>query len=69
MAQARLLTGASPSLFIDAQKETPHVASGAPVPGLTVLDFPNNHLSYAITWFALALVSAGGAVVLWRRSP
>jgi surfeit locus 1 family protein len=34
-----------------------------------VLTFPNNHLSYAITWFVLALLSAGGIVVLWRRSP
>jgi surfeit locus 1 family protein len=69
MAQARHVAGASPQMFIDAQAETPHTASGAPVPGLTVLDFPNNHLSYAITWFTLALVSAGGAIVLWRRSP
>jgi len=37
--------------FIDAD------ASGqsGPVGGLTVIRFPNNHLVYAITWFALAL--------------
>jgi surfeit locus 1 family protein len=37
-----------------------------PVGGLTVIRFPNNHLQYAITWFALALLCAGAAVVVWR---
>ena len=37
--------------FIDADaSEQP-----GPVGGLTVIRFPNNHLVYAITWFALAL--------------
>lgn len=31
----------------------------APVPGLTVLKFHNNHLVYALTWFGLALMVAG----------
>ena len=38
-----------------------------PVGGLTVVQFPNNHLQYAITWFALALLCAGAAVVVWRH--
>lgn len=54
--------------FIDAQRESPSTA-GAPVPGLTLVTFPNNHLTYALTWFALALLSAGGAIMLWRRQP
>ena len=54
--------------FIDAQAETPH-RPGGPVPGLTVIAFPNSHLAYALTWFALAVLSAGGATVLWRRRP
>jgi surfeit locus 1 family protein len=29
---------------------------GYPIGGQTIADIPNNHLSYAITWFALALV-------------
>ena len=41
---------------------------GLPQGGETVLDIPNNHLSYALTWFGLAgglcLVFAG---VLWAR--
>jgi surfeit locus 1 family protein len=32
------------------------------VPGLTVLSFSNNHLVYALTWAALALMAAAGAV-------
>ena len=52
--------------FIDAQVETPRSAN-APVPGLTIIAFANNHLGYALTWFALALLSAGAGIVLWRR--
>lgn len=57
---------AEPGWFIDAQSETPRSAI-APVPGLTVVAFANHHLGYALTWFALALLSAGGGIVLWRR--
>lgn len=38
----------------------------APVPGLTQVHFPNNHLSYLITWFALAAMTLVGAALLWR---
>ncbi len=34
------------------------VPTSWPVAGLTVIDFHNNHLVYAITWFALALMVA-----------
>lgn len=43
--------------FIDADA-TPN-PGGLPVGGLTQIAFPNNHLVYAITWFALALMAAG----------
>jgi surfeit locus 1 family protein len=46
--------------FIDAEP-APHHA-GLPIPGLTVISFPNNHLIYALTWGALALMAAAGAV-------
>lgn len=42
-------------------------ATDHPVGGLTVLAFNNNHLVYALTWFALALMSAGGIWLLLRR--
>ncbi len=37
---------------------------GWPVGGLTVISFPNSHLIYAITWYALAVtvLGAGGLV-------
>lgn len=38
-----------------------------PIGGLTVISFPNNHLQYALTWFALAALAVLGAVRIWRR--
>jgi surfeit locus 1 family protein len=32
---------------------------GWPLGGQTIVDFPNNHLQYAITWFGLALALTG----------
>jgi surfeit locus 1 family protein len=39
---------------------------GLPVGGLTVVRFPNSHLVYAITWFAMALMTAGAGLYVWR---
>lgn len=50
--------------FIDADA-TPDPA-GFPVGGLTVLRFANNHLVYALTWFALALMLAAAAAFVIR---
>jgi non-heme chloroperoxidase len=58
---ARLvLIGAVPPLLI----KTPGNPGGLPVGGLTVVRFRNPHLSYALTWFALA----GGLVWLALRA-
>ena len=38
-----------------------------PRPGLTVLKFANNHAVYAITWLALAAMSAAAAIYLVRE--
>ncbi|HEV7719578.1 MAG TPA: SURF1 family protein [Arsenicitalea sp.] len=59
IAAARKLSRVAP-YFIDADA-TPN-PGGLPIGGLTVLDFPNNHLIYALTWFALALMLAGAMV-------
>lgn len=50
--------------FIDAADTVP----GGPEAGLTVVQFRNHHLVYALTWFCLAGLAAFG---LWRvaRSP
>lgn len=63
------LAGAAP-YFIDADS-TPN-PGGWPVGGLTVIQFPNSHVVYALTWFGLALLVAGGLVRIlrdaWRPS-
>lgn len=40
-----------------------------PVAGLTVIAFADNHLVYALTWYALALMVAGAAIWLRRAGP
>jgi surfeit locus 1 family protein len=58
------LASAAP-YFIDQQAATRADAAAWPRPGLTVVQFPNNHLVYALTWFALAAgVAAAAAYVL-----
>lgn len=58
IANAQHLTGNAP-YFIDAEapRGTVPDSSRPPVAGLTVVQFRNSHLQYAITWFALALMS------------
>lgn len=53
IAAARGLRLVAP-YFIDADRATAPFYPGEPLGGLTVINFPNNHLAYAITWFALA---------------
>ena len=49
----------------------PPPPGGLPQPGETLLRFTNNHLQYAITWFALAacLIAVFGAFVRKARRP
>lgn len=58
--------GVSPTAayFIDAEANA--ALPTAPVGGLTVIKFPNNHASYIFTWFALALMSAAAAFYVLR---
>lgn len=62
IAAARRLGPVAP-YFIDADAGPP---GSMPVGGLTVVRFSNNHLVYAITWFALAAMVAGAAAMLAR---
>lgn len=57
--------GAVAPYFVDADA-APN-PGGLPVGGLTVVAFPNTHLVYALTWYALALMSAGALVYALRR--
>lgn len=58
-ADKRLATPAP--YFIDADA-TPN-PGGWPRGGLTVVRFRNDHLAYALTWFGLALLAAGFALM------
>lgn len=64
IARARGLRQVAP-YFVDADA-TPN-PGGMPIGGLTVIRFPNSHLSYAITWFALAALLAAGTVIVFRH--
>lgn len=64
IAASKGLDDAAP-YFIDADA-TP-VPGGLPIGGLTVVRFRNNHLVYALTWYALAMMSAAGAYLVYRR--
>jgi surfeit locus 1 family protein len=63
IAAARGLTHVAP-FFVDAGKgQDPADAPERAVGGLTVVSFVNNHLVYALTWYALALMA--GAAWWW----
>lgn len=63
IAAARGL-GAVALYFVDADT----AAEPGPLPqgGMTQLSFRNTHLVYALTWFCLALMSAGAGIYLLR---
>jgi len=65
IAAARELGEVAP-YFIDAEASEPEV-TGAPVGGLTVIAFSNNHLQYALTWFVLALMLIAGTGLVLRH--
>lgn len=54
------------NFFIDAN-DAPN-PGGLPIGGVTIINLPNSHLQYAVTWYglALALVGVMGAW-LWRQ--
>lgn len=65
IADTRQLSGPVAPYFIDADA-TPN-PGGFPVGGLTVVSFRNSHLTYALTWFGLCLLSLVGAVFVFRH--
>lgn len=53
-------------LFVDAGPGPDRTR--LPVGGVTLVDLPNSHLQYAVTWYGLALaLAAVSGVFLWRR--
>jgi surfeit locus 1 family protein len=65
IAAARRLDRVAP-FFIDAER-APSIGEEAPIGGLTVVEFRDNHLAYAITWFALAAMVVAGTVIVVRE--
>lgn len=66
IAQARGLARAAP-FFVDAEAPAGPGVEGTdtePTGGLMALEFRNDHLAYALTWFALAAMAAAAAVVV-----
>ena len=67
ISHAQHLTGTAP-YFIDAEADAHTAAESGqpPIAGLTVVQFRNSHLQYAITWFTLALMALGLGVRVAR---
>jgi len=63
IAAARGLAPVAP-FFIDADATLN--PGGYPIGGLTVITFANNHLIYALTWFALAFMLASACLSIVR---
>jgi surfeit locus 1 family protein len=51
----------------DSPRAIPAGARAAPAGGLTVLSFNNNHLVYALTWYAMGLMAAGACAMVMRE--
>lgn len=64
IARAKSLGSVAP-YFVDADA-TPN-PGGLPIGGLTVVHFRNSHLVYALTWYALAAMTAAATILLRRR--
>jgi len=65
------LKGPVAPYFVDAQAASAATSGGWPRPGLTVVRFNDDHLQYALTWFALAVGMAaaiGYLLIDGRRS-
>jgi surfeit locus 1 family protein len=59
IAAARGVPQAAPFFIDAAANQNPSDSPDRPIGGLTVVNFPNSHLVYAITWYALALMVGG----------
>lgn len=51
--------------FVDADA-TPN-PGGLPVGGVTIVDLPNDHLQYAVTWYGLAAALVAIVAISWLR--
>lgn len=68
IAAARGLTHVAP-YFVDVDAAPGTLDAGKPAwpqGGLTVISFPNNHLSYLITWYVMALMVLAAGIYVAR---
>lgn len=65
IAAARGIGAAVAPYFVDADADAG--SDRWPRGGMTVVRFRDNHLSYAVTWFGLALLSLVGAALVLKR--
>lgn len=66
MAQAADLAPMAPAV-IELGRNAAEPAT-LPIGGQTIVDLPNNHLHYALTWYALAAALLGTYILSQRRS-
>ncbi len=60
--------GLSPAAPFSIDADAAPIPGGLPESGATELTFPNNHLSYALTWFGLALALIAVFAVFARQN-
>ena len=65
IAKARGLQDVAP-YFVDADAASSAAADEWPRGGMTVIQFPNHHLNYLITWYVLALMVLGAGIYVAR---
>nr|WP_316657134.1 SURF1 family protein [uncultured Gellertiella sp.] len=62
-------TGLDPArtvpFFLDAART--EIPGGMPIGGVTIIELPNNHLQYAVTWYGLAAVLLVISLIGWWR--
>ncbi|WP_101927076.1 MULTISPECIES: SURF1 family protein [Luteimonas] len=64
LSAARDVPGPVAPFFVDAQDRLD--TGNWPVPGMTVVQFRNHHLGYALTWFGMALLALLAIVLVVR---
>ena len=70
LAAMRAAMGLADAPFVEVFLDltSPGTATGLPIPGVTLIDLPNNHLQYMITWWGLALALLGVMVAYGLRT-
>jgi surfeit locus 1 family protein len=68
MAQAADLAAMAPAVIELGRASGDLTNATLPIGGQTLIDLPNNHLHYALTWYALAAALLGTYILSQRRA-